>query len=127
MPLPRAQYQPLPIYQSADEVHRVLREGTADELRVLSLALGEHWHDWKFAQDICLRLADSEDASIRANACLGLAHVARNHLRLEKHLVKPVLIRELRCQTDFRWRIVDAIGDINAALDWQLAHKLDAG
>jgi hypothetical protein len=88
-----------------------------------ALAVGEHFPDWKYAQNICLYLAEHSNDKVRANACLGLAYVARTKQRLEKHLVKPILLRELRCQTKFRWRIKDAIKDINRFLKWHLADK----
>src|SRR6202011_4956717 len=87
-------YRPLPVYSDKKEVERTLSSGTWEELMVLPLALGNSWHDWKYAQDVCLRLTEHADAAIRANACLGLAYVARTQRRLEKHLVKPVLLRE---------------------------------
>ena len=81
---------------------------------------------WKYAQDICLRLADHSDAAIRANACLGLAYVARTQGRLEKHLVKPVLLRELRSNLEFCGRVQDAIDDINSFLKWKLGKASEA-
>ena len=117
-------YQPLPILNRKEEIENLLSYGTMEELIVLPLAVGEDFPDWKYAQDICLRLADHSSDKVRANACLGLAYVARTKRRLEKHLVKPILLRELRCQTEFRWRIEDAINDINHYLKWHLAHKL---
>ncbi|MEE3715297.1 hypothetical protein V2H45_00900 [Tumidithrix elongata RA019] len=94
-----------------------------EELLVLPLAIGENFPDWKYSQDLCLRLAEHPSDKVRANACLGLAYVARTKRRLEKHFVKPILLRELRSQTEFRWRIEDAIKDINHYLKWCLAHK----
>ena len=123
MALDRPTYRALPVYTERTEVERVLATGTWEELMVLSLALGDGWPDWKFAQDVCLSLAEHRDAAIRANACLGLAYVARTQRRLEKHLVKPVLLRELRDQTEFRGRIEDAISDINTFLKWRLAQR----
>jgi hypothetical protein len=63
----------------------------------LPLGLGDSWPDWTYAQDICLRLAEHADAAVRANACLGLAYVARTQRRLEEHLVRPgALARAIR-------------------------------
>ncbi|MGG6293080.1 hypothetical protein ACQ4M4_01550 [Leptolyngbya sp. AN02str] len=89
----------------------------------MPLALGENFPDWKYAQDVRLRLAEHSSDKVRANACLGLAYIARTKQRLEKHLFKPILLRELRCQTEFRWRIEDAITAINRHLAWRLAHQ----
>ncbi|WP_103667922.1 hypothetical protein [Pseudanabaena sp. BC1403] len=116
-------YKLLPILNSKEKIENLLSYGTTEELLVLPLAVGESFPDWKYAQNICLRLADHPSDKVRANACLGLAYVARTKQRLEKHLVKPILLRELRCQTEFRWRIEDAINDINHCLKWHLVHK----
>ncbi|MEH2128128.1 hypothetical protein [Nostoc sp.] len=66
-------------------------------------------------------LSDRADDRICAKACLGLAYVARTQGKLKKHLVKPVILRELRTQTEWRWRIEDAIADINHYLGCRLA------
>ena len=116
-------YRPLPHYDSNDEIRKVLKSGTDEELMLLSLSVGQNHPDWKFAQDICLVVAESSKADIRANACLGLAYVARTKGRLEKHIVKPILLRELHTQTDMKWRIINAIEDINLYLGWNLALK----
>jgi hypothetical protein len=122
--LPRI-YRALPLLRRKEEVEELLSFGTIEELLILSLAVGENYPDWKYAQDICLRLAEHSNDKVRANACLGLAYIARTKQQLEKHLVKPILLRELRCQTEFRWRIEDAIKDINRYLKWNLAHKYE--
>lgn len=116
-------YRPLPILNNREEVKKLLDCGSIEELLILSLALGETFPDWKYAQDVCLRLAEHSNDKVRANACLGFAYIARTKRRLEKHLVKPILLRELRCQIEFRWRIEDAIQDINYYMKWHLAHK----
>ncbi|MEM9505356.1 MAG: hypothetical protein AAGA01_15520 [Cyanobacteria bacterium P01_E01_bin.43] len=116
-------YRPLPVFHNKEEIEKSLNLGAMEELLILPLVVGENFPDWKYAQDICLRLAEHSSDKVRANACLGLAYVARTKQRLEKHLVKPVLLRELRCQIEFRWRIENAIEDINHHLKWHLAHK----
>ena len=115
-------YKPLPIQSSKDEILEILEKGNVEELRTLAVAVGETYPDWKFAQDLCLQLTEHSNEVVRANACLGLAYVARTKGQLEKHLVKPVLLRELQTQTEMNWRIVDALGDINFYLEWSLAH-----
>jgi len=117
------QYRPLRAWTSRQAVDEAIRQADVEVLRNLPLELGMHWPDWKWAQDTCLRMADIDDAWVRANSCLGLAYVARVHGRLEKHLVKPVLIRELRRGGELQWRVIDAIEDINHLLKWKLAQK----
>jgi hypothetical protein len=118
-------YRPLPEYADTAEVDRVLESGTWDELMVLPLALGSHWPDWKYAQAICLGLADHVDPAIRANACLGLAYVARTQRNLERDRVEPVLLRELAGPLPFSGRVQDAIDDINTFLKWGCGPQLD--
>lgn len=79
--------------------------------------------DWKQAQTICIRSFESDDLRVRANAALGLAYIARTKGQLEKHLVKPLLVKELRENIEYRWRIIDAITDINYYLGWRLEEK----
>jgi hypothetical protein len=116
-------YSPLPIFTDRSTIERILATGSIEELAQLSLAVGENFPDWKYAQDVCLQLAEHSDENVRVNACLGLGYIARIHRRLEKHLVKPVLLRELRSQTDRRGKIEDAIEDINLFLGWRSTHK----
>jgi hypothetical protein len=94
--------------------------GNPDDLAILGFAVGESYPDWHYAQSVCLRLAEHESARVRANACMGLAYIARTKGELDKRLVKPVLLRELRTQEEFRGSIQDAIDDINIFLKWRL-------
>lgn len=117
-----------PIYRpledvTYDEALRILESGTIEERILLPLRAGETMVDWKQAQTICIKSFESEDYRVRANAALGLAYIARTKNQLEKHLVKPLLIKELRENNECRWRIVDAITDINNYLGWHMAEK----
>ena len=118
-------YSPLTVH-SDDEIKRILKMGSYEEILTLPLEIGMNHYDWKFAQDVCLQLAEHEDERIRANAILGLAYIARTKGKLSKHLVKPVILKELRRMENFKWRIEDAICDINLFLGWNLAfrHKI---
>ena len=116
-------YRELPVFKSKLEVLDILTSGNTEEKMILSLSIGENFPDWKFAQDICLKLVDSEDEGVRANACLGLAYIARTKRKLEKHLVKPILIRELKKQGKLQWRIIDSIMDIKCFMEWNIAEK----
>jgi len=116
-------YKPLPVITDKMQALEILKNGNHEDLMLLPLSLGEYFPDWKFAQDICLKLAGSEDTAIRANAVLGLAYIARTRGLLEKHLVKPVILRELRENSEYRWRIGDSAEDINKFLKWNLAYK----
>ncbi len=120
---PHGTYQQLRIFTDRSQIAAILATGSIADLELLSLSIGEDFPNWKYAQDVCLQLVEHSEDNVRANACLGLGYIARNHGKLEKHLVKPVLRRELRTQTEYRGKIEDAIGDINSYLGWRLAHK----
>jgi hypothetical protein len=117
---PKPKYEPLPEYRDEPEVDRVLSDGSREELMRLSLALGQSWPDWQYAQAICLRLAEHADAGVRANACLALSYIAYAHRKLDKEPVERVLLRELQVQKQYRWSVEEAISDINHYMGWNL-------
>ena len=117
-----------PIYRPLEDITyeealRILESGTLEERILLPLRAGEMMVDWKQAQTICIKSFESDDSRVRANAALGLAYIARTKGQLEKHLVKPLLVKELRENIENRWRIIDAITDINYYLGWHLEEK----
>lgn len=108
---------------SDQEIIEILDRQEVEELKYLSLSVGMYHHNWKYAQDICLKLAQHENPNIRANAILGIAHVARTKRKLDKRLVKPIILKELRENKENNGTILDAISDINLFLKWNLAKK----
>lgn len=78
------------------EIQERLKKGKEDELLLLPLSVGEYGENWKDSQEICLKLMEHNNAAVRANAALGLAYIAGNHRMLDKRLVKPFLLKELR-------------------------------
>ena len=116
-------YKPLPAITEKNQALEIMANGTHDDLMLLPLSLGEYFTDWKFAQDLCICLIENKEAAIRANAVLGLAYIARKRGMLEKHIVKPVLLKELRGNLDYKWRIEDSIQDINFFMKWNIAYK----
>ena len=117
-----------PIYRPLEDITyeealRILESGTLEERILLPLRAGEMMVDWKQAQTICIKSFESDDSRVRANAALGLAYIARTKGQLEMHLVKPLLVKERRENIENRWRIIDAITDINYYLGWHLEEK----
>jgi len=117
-----------PIYRPLEDITyeealRIHESGSLEERILLPLRAGETMVDWNQAQTICIKSFESDDLRVRANAALGLAYIARTKGQLEKHLVKPLLVKELRENIEYRWRIIDAITDINYYLGWHLEEK----
>lgn len=105
---------------SGEEINDILKRNHVDELLTLPLSVGEYHPNWKFAQDICAQLSNHESAAIRANAVLGFAYIARTKRKLGKHIVKPIVLRELRENEEYKWRILDSIDDINLFMKWKI-------
>ena len=115
-------YRPLETV-SAEEVKRIIAWGTEEERGLLPLQVGEYGRYWAQSQAICLKLLEDDSPVVRANAALGLGYIARMQGQLDKRLVKPYLLRELRENDAYRWRIIDAINDIDLFLGWRLGEK----
>ncbi|CRK84580.1 hypothetical protein [Neobacillus massiliamazoniensis] len=115
-------YKPLEEF-SNDQIRDILNRNVIDELITLPLSVGEYHINWKYVQDICARLSEHENPLIRANAVLGFAYIARTKGMLEKHIVKPIVLKELRENQKFNWRIIDAINDINLFMNWKIGAK----
>ncbi|CRK84624.1 hypothetical protein [Neobacillus massiliamazoniensis] len=108
---------------SNEQIREILNKNDIDELISLPLSVGEHHINWKYAQDICAKLSKHENPLVRANAVLGFAYIARTKGKLEKHIVKPIVLYELRENQEFQWRIIDAINDINLFMKWKIGAK----
>lgn len=110
-----------PLEQLSDiEINTILKKRDLDELIKLPLSVGEYHINWKYAQDLCVKLSNHDDARVRANAVLGFAYIARTKGILQKHIVKPIILKELRENKDNQWRIIDAINDINLFMKWNI-------
>ncbi|MNO54211.1 hypothetical protein D3C76_446770 [compost metagenome] len=107
------------------EIKDILERQVIEELILLPLSVGLYHHNWRNAQNLCLELAQHEDAHVRANAVFGLAHIARTKGELDKRIVKPIVLKELRDNEEYRGTVIDAISDINKFLNWKLAKKYD--
>ncbi|OCA83461.1 hypothetical protein F7984_04790 [Pradoshia sp. D12] len=105
---------------SNQQLNEILDRNRIYELIPLPLSVGEYHINWKYAQDLCAKLSEHENPLIRANAILGFAYIARTKGMLEKHIVKPIVLKELRDNQEYNWRIIDAIHDINLFMKWKI-------
>ena len=119
MDLEKMRYESLPSF-THQEALDILENGSHQQRVLLPFALGEYEEDQGFAQMVCLRSMEHPDPEIRSAGAMGLAYIARNHKKLDKRVVKPYLLRELRGNHTYRWRIQDALEDINWFLGWRL-------
>lgn len=102
---------------------QIVQNGSNEEKADLAIGLGFDCPDYGFAQSMCIQLLQMDDEIIRGNAVIGLAHIARRFRKLDKRVVKPYLLRELRENVRCRDLTVNAINDINLYLGWNIGNK----
>jgi len=115
-------YKPLD-FLSEGEIKKILESNEINEIIRLPLSVGQNYPNWKFAQDLCIKLSEYPDERVRVNAILGLSYIARTKRKLEKYIVKPVVLKALKEQEEHKWRIINAIEDINLFMKWDIGKK----
>lgn len=116
-------YKTLPFF-TRDRVITAIKENDVATLIPVALSVATYDPDWKYAQDLCIRLSEHSNASVRGNAILALGYVARVHRRLEKRIVKPVLLRAQKdSEAEVCSRADDAVDDINLYLNWWIGRR----
>jgi hypothetical protein len=115
-----------PTYRSPEhvtdrEAMDAIARNDVERLRTLPIDLGFNHENWRFIQDVCVKLSEHEDPWIRSNSFLGLSYAARFRGRVEKNIVKPILLRGLKDE-DRRVAAVaeDAIEEINHLMGWHI-------
>jgi hypothetical protein len=91
----RPEYQGIEKW-SREEVERALAADVAEALSRAVLAVTLHDDDWRYGQDLCVRLASHAHYLVRGNAVLGLGHLARVFRQLDEKVAYPVIAAALR-------------------------------
>lgn len=92
-----------------------------ERLVTLPIDLAYSHDSWRFVQDVCVRLSNHRDWRVRANSLQGLALTARFRRRLEKNVVKPVLLRALKDENpDVASSAVEEISVVNRYMKWRI-------
>jgi hypothetical protein len=93
--MPERRYEePQPISES--EVLDAIARDDVERLLMIPIELGFHHENWRFIQDIAVRLSEHPDPGVRHNSLFGIEYAARFRGRVEKNVVKPVLLRALK-------------------------------
>jgi hypothetical protein len=110
-----------PVAVADREAMDAISRDDVERLRTLPIDLGFNHESWRFIQDVCVRLSEHRDPWVRSNSLLGLSYAARFLGKVEKNIVKPVLLRALK-DADPRVAAVaqDAIEDINTLMSWRI-------
>jgi len=108
---------------SNEYILSILNGDNLDDLIRLPLSVGMNHNDWKFAQDLCIKLSSHSDWRVKANSLRGLEYIAKTKGRLEKHLVKPILLSALKSNEWENLDIVQVTFRINQYLNWKIGIK----
>jgi len=112
--------EPQPI--SEREVFEALKEDDVERLLLIPIELGMNHDNWRFIQEISVRLSEHADPRVRANALFGIEYAARFKGRVEKNIVKPVLLRALHDPVeDVSCRARETIDAVNQLMGWSIA------
>ncbi len=115
-------YSPLDTLSNDDIASLLLSENIEDTIK-LPLLVGYNHPNWKFAQDLCIKLSSHTDWRVRANSLRGLEYIAKTRGNLEKHLVKPVLIAALKSSDCDKLDAIHVTNKINKYLNWKIGTK----
>jgi len=111
--------EPQPI--SDKEVMEAIASNDIGRLRLIPIELGLHHENWKLIQDVSVRLSAHPDSGVRANALFGIEYAARFRGRIEKNIVKPVLLRALEDpEKEVVDRAEETILEVNHLMGWNI-------
>ena len=106
---------------SDSEIWDLIKNDDREALILLPMKLGFCHENWRFVQDVCIKLSEHSDEIIRANSFYGLQYTAMNLERLEKNIVKPILLRGLKDHSELvRGQAQFAIEEINRYMGWRV-------
>ena len=118
MPEPRRQYREIGPWKHED-VEQAILSDDIEALRLAVIGVSMHDDDWRYAQDLCVRLSSHPHFNVRGNAVLGFAHIARVHRHLDRSVVQPIIQRALHDEDEYvRGHADSAVDDTVIYLKW---------
>ena len=99
---------------SSHDVDCLIRQKTDEELSRLVIAVAMHEENFAFAEAVCLRLAESKEATVRGNAILGFGHIARRAKTLiEEKRARALIDAGMKDESEYvRGQAVSASDDV---------------
>jgi hypothetical protein len=115
----RLRYETIPRLTRAEINSAILRDDS-ERLVYASLSAALYDDDPQWAESVCVRLADHQNANVRGNAIVGFMHIARIHRTLNAG-VKPLIERALRDDDPWvRAHAEDVASDLEIFLGWKI-------
>ena len=102
------------------DIDRLVDRGEVSDLTLIPIVVtNEGTPDARWAESICLGLATHSHPNVRANAVLGLGHLARVSGTLDRERVAPVIARALvDSHKSVRVHASSAADDVGLFLGW---------
>jgi len=108
------------------EIWDAIKNNDTEALVLIPMKLGFCHDNWKFTQEVSVVLSEHPDEYVRGNSMRGFVYTAMTHQKLEKNIVKPVLLRALKDPSEWvRGCAQEAIDDINRFLGWRIGTAKD--
>ena len=106
---------------SNDELRAMLKRGDPAELAKGVVRAALHLADFEFAQQLCQKLSNHSDSTVRGNAVLGFGHLARRFRRLDEASVPPIIEAAIKDESDYvRGQACAAADDLIHFLGWRI-------
>lgn len=93
-------YVSIPGFTKA-EMEQAVADNNIEKLIYVPLFASLYFEDSNFAEKICIKLADHSNDSIRGNAIEGFEHIARIDENLNEEIVKPIITKALKDESEF--------------------------
>jgi hypothetical protein len=107
------------------QVEEVLERGNPQEIYVVPIVITCYGPpDFKWAEDICIRLSAHSDPNVRGNSILAFGYLARTCGKLSREVVEPIVSAGLTDAHPYvRQHSEGAADDIETYLGWRPAPK----
>lgn len=112
-------YEPIQRYNKT-EIENAIEENDTEELPLMVLSIALYSDNCQYAEDFCVRFSNHAHFAVRANAIQGFGHIARIDGKLNEELIKPIIKRALKDESEFvRGAAIDAKDDTKHFLKWK--------
>ena len=112
-------YREIPKLSRA-EIERAIADNDVEALKIAAISASMYGGDYEWAENLCIRLFEHDDVTVRGNAVLSFGHIASVFGALNEVLVKPIIERALKDPEEYvRGQAQDAVDDTKWFLKWK--------
>ena len=104
-----------------DDINEILEEGVSDKLLFVPITISLNTPDWKWSEEVCIRLSSHENEYVRGNSILGFGYLAMRRCELNRETVQPIIEAGLKDSSEHvRNHSEDATIEVNDHLSWNI-------